>query len=57
MVSIEPQNALIPVKARGGFETRPYVARFLGRAKGRLLALGWLEKACFVDSGFPRPRE
>ena len=57
MVSIEPQNALIPVKFRGGFETRLYVARFLGRAKGRLLALGWLEKACFVDSGFPRPRE
>ena len=53
-----------PVQARGGIETRPYVARFLGSAKGRLLALGWLEKACFDDSGWtfrplkrPRPRE
>ena len=25
--------------------------------KGRWLSPGWEEKACFVDSGFPRPRE
>ena len=25
--------------------------------KERWLSPGWGEKACFVDSGFPRPRE
>ncbi len=41
MVSFEPQNALIPVKVRGGFETRPYVPRWERGFWWRMGVLRW----------------